>query len=297
MVKILKYWPKEEIVKALQSLPKDKPINKKTIIKYAKKRLICNPSLISKKFGSIKNACRKANIRCDALYGKEKIKYLKNINTKYTKKNIIALLQTAYKKYGIMIPTNFILKINKDNNIDIRVSIIKFFGKIKYAFEEANIPYKNYYWTNNRIINILEKLNKDFGPLFKTEINKFRRKKLICGSKLIRDRFGSIENAAKIAGFNFIEPQEKNHLFNGKIGKKETKFLNNLENIKNIKLYRQYKVNINDNIYFIDGYDKKNNVAYEFDEKLHQYHILDDKIRDNNIFNALGCDIVRIKNY
>ena len=296
MGKILKYWPKEEIIKALQALPKDKPINKKTLKEYSKKGLICNGGLISKKFGFLKNACNEAGVRCDALYGKEKVEYIRKINTKWTRENLIKLIKIKSKNYKIITPTQLIYKIDKDNTIDIRGAIRKHFGTYENLFKEANVPYKNYHWSKKRIITSLKKINKKYGPLCKFEINKkFYKMGLICKIKCIRDVVGSIEDAARLAGFEFIDPIEKGHEFNGKIGKRETEELNKIEKEKNIKLKRQHRLKINNTIYFIDGYDTEHNIAYEIDEKQHRHTIHQDYIKDKDIKESLNCEVIRIK--
>lgn len=299
MGKILKYWPKEEIIKALQSLPKDKPINKKSMIEYNKQGLICNSSGISKKFGSLKNACNEAGIRCDALYGKEHMQHMANLNIIYTKEKIKNILQDGYIKYGKTTPTKLVLQINKDNNCDIRGAIKKFYGTIENAILDTNIDYQNYHWTKKRIIETLRELNIKYGPLYKVQISDFRKNKKICGSKLIRQHFGTIENASRMAGFEFVEPQNVGHLFNGKIGKTETEILNNLEVQYGIKIIQQYRLEIDNKVYFLDGYDKINNVVYEIDERYHKYdkQKLLDNIKDTKIIKHLNCQIIRIKNY
>lgn len=299
MGKIIKYWPKEEVIKALQQLPKDKPINKKTLIEYAKQGLICESSLIPRKFGSIKNACEQAGVRCDALYGDEHIKHITQLNIKYTKEKLKEILLESYKKYGIMRPTDFILKIDKENDCDIRGAIKKYYGTIDKALIDCNIHYENYYWTNERIINTLRELHNKYGPLYPVQINDFRKKKLICGSKLIRDRFGSIHNAAKIAGFQFVEPKDKGHKFNGKKGKTETEILDNIEVQYGIKLLRQYRIDVDNYWFYVDAYDPINNVVYEIDENYHKYEKqqLLDKLKDIDITRVLKCQIIRIKNY
>lgn len=51
--------------------------------------------------------------------------------------------------------------------------------------------------------------------------------------------------------------------------------------------------------YWLDGYDKQNNIAYEFDEKRHHYYngMLKekDKIRQQQIEDFLKCKFIRIK--
>lgn len=76
-------------------------------------------------------------------------------------------------------------------------------------------------------------------------------------------------------------------------GKNETQILDNIEIEKNIKIIRQYPI-IG---YFIDGYDKENNIAYEVDEKFHLNSNTRDIQRQQNIINELGCQFIRIEDY
>jgi len=77
------------------------------------------------------------------------------------------------------------------------------------------------------------------------------------------------------------------------IGKNETKILNQIEKDENIKLIRQYPFRG----YFIDGYDKENNIVYEVDEKYHLKQQQKDLRRQQEIIKYLGCEFVRIKDY
>ena len=79
-----------------------------------------------------------------------------------------------------------------------------------------------------------------------------------------------------------------------KIGKNETHKLNKWENIIGYKILRQYPVVG----YFLDGYCKELNIAFEVDESYH-YDIdgnLKEKdiIRQQNIENELNCEFIRI---
>ena len=48
--------------------------------------------------------------------------------------------------------------------------------------------------------------------------------------------------------------------------------------------------------YFVDGYDKENNIVYEFDEAYHRSEKQKekDKIRENKIKDFLKCKFIRI---
>lgn len=49
--------------------------------------------------------------------------------------------------------------------------------------------------------------------------------------------------------------------------------------------------------YFLDGYDKENNIVYEFDEAYHNSKKQKEKdlIREEKIKNFLKCKFIRIK--
>jgi len=80
-----------------------------------------------------------------------------------------------------------------------------------------------------------------------------------------------------------------------RIGQHETQILNKIEIIYNTIIIRQFKVAG----YFVDGYDKENNIVYEIDEKNHfgiDEELNDrDKNRQKIITERLGCKFIRIK--
>lgn len=282
------YWTKDKIINALQNLPKDKPINFYIIEDYHYKGIICTPCLISRKFGTIKNACEQAGVKCNALYKEEKIKNMLNKTTIYNKETLIKILKEGYKKYGCITPSKLVYYINKDNKCDIGPSIRKFFKRVSIAFQEANIPYKNYWWTKERIMNTLLQLyNKK--PFSKTELSRFKKEEKICSIGTITNRFGcSLDDVEKIVGFKFVKPAGHN-----RIGKYEKEILDKIEQEKGIKLIRQYSVARK----YIDGYDPINNIAYEVDEIQHKHIIIEDCIREQRIKEVISCTFERIKLY
>jgi len=165
------------------------------------------------------------------------------------------------------------------------------------VFIELGFDYERYHWSREQIIQALKELNDKYGPLFKRQLEFFKKKKLICGGNVIRHKFGSIEKAAKIAGFEFIEPQKVGHPYNGKVGKGENQILRKIEEEKNIMLLRQHRIEHNGVVMFIDGYDEVNNIAYEVDGVYHrstETQQIRDKIRDKLLTEALGCEIIHI---
>jgi len=94
-----------------------------------------------------------------------------------------------------------------------------------------------------------------------------------------------------------IQRKIKNNTLNiwANLGKNEKQILDNIEQEKDVILERQYLIGH----YFVDGYDKNNNVIYEIYEKYHnttkqqEY----DKKRQKYIINKLQCKFVIIKDY
>ena len=65
-----------------------------------------------------------------------------------------------------------------------------------------------------------------------------------------------------------------------------------IEQVLGVKLIRQFKVSS----YYIDGYDKKNNIAYEIDEAQHKSNKNKeaDEKRERDIKFLINCKFVRI---
>lgn len=276
-------WNKERdnIIKFLQSLPKDKPISTILIDEYAKQGLICDSSVIREKFHSVILACQEAGVRYD-------------INTKYTKENLVELLQKNNKKYfKKMTPCNIINKINKDNKISITYPLIKYFGSTEKALIKAHISYKDYHWPNERIIKQLQYLFKKYGPFNKAKLNYFQKQDLICKPYVIRNKFGTIEEAGNQAGIIFGKAVPKiRNIYIGRKGLNEDKILDIIEQKNKIRLERQFFVKGK----HIDGYDTKNAIAYEVDERghRHNYQQIKDKQREELLKEHLNCKFVRI---
>lgn len=286
----IKKWSKEEVFKKLQhlSLTYD-VISYNQYLSLIKRTEYPHIHIIKNYFGSIKKGFELVGIEYVEYTGKKLLIEMQKMNIKYKKQDIIGGLQLIYKKYGEIKPID-LPKYLKQENLFGKDIIGKHFGTIEAAYKAARIPYKSYYWTNKRLILILQKLYNENGRFLKTEINtKFRKKRFCPGAKLIRDRFGSLNKAAEYAGFTF---KEHIHLLPN-IGKNETKLLNEVEKKNGVILSRSYKVKK----YFIDGYDIKNNIAYEVDEKHHQNRQIQDIIRENNIIKELNCSFIRIKDY
>ena len=192
---------RDDIVLMLQKLPKDKPINKKTLREYSKQKLICHPSTITSRFGSIKKACEQAGIRCDCVY--DLIGKMNKLNTKWNKEKIIQALKKLEKKYGELNATD-IPKYSKNGECCSRDVIVKQFGTSIKAFEQAGVKHRNYHWSKARIIKTLQKLYDEYGSFAKKDLrHKFIKEGLICERVHINKQFGSLDEAALQAGIEF----------------------------------------------------------------------------------------------
>lgn len=297
MSRVLKYWPKYEILDALKKL---KPINGKLRIKdirkYQKEGLICHISLIRTKFGSFSNALEKAGIGNLICSRDERYKIFSKQQTKYTKEKVIMLLKRYSKSYKTeeLSPTDLMLNINKKNRIDLRGACRKFFGNLENAFKEAGIQTKKFYWTNEEIIKRLQEVyNEKNGKLNICDIAKSDNMPY---PKSIRDKFkgATLDKIAEYAGINFVPFTDfKGTHFIGRLGLKEEFILDKIEEEKGIKLIRQYRVGKK----FIDGFHIETNTAYEVDEPGHFYPYaqIKDFFRQEHIQKQIGCNFVRIK--
>lgn len=280
------------IIMVLQSLPKDKPINKKLLNKYYKKGILPFwPGTIAKRFGSIKEACKQAGVKCNALYGKEHQQHMAKLNTRWNKEKIIKAVKDVEGKFYTIDEYKELSKGNR--NLPSCDTIKNYFKTdLINCFKLIGVKTRNYYWSNKRIIKTLQKLYQQNGPFSRKKLLEFRLKKKLCGSKLIRDRFGSLDKVAQYAGIHFCNADMKGNgagIFT-RIGKQEKEILDQIEIETENEILRQYQVNRK----FLDGYDPINNIAYEIDETNHKYTQIQDVIRENKIREILGCKFVRI---
>jgi hypothetical protein len=294
---VLKYWPKYEILDTLKKLePINGKLRNKNIISYHKQGKICHITIICTKFGSLNNALIAAGLSHLICTKKERYEIFAKQQTKYTKEKIIELLQKHSKDFETkrLSPTDLITNINKTNKIHLNSACKKFFGTIGNAFKAANIQTKKFYWTQEEILqNLQKKYNEKNGKLCKCDIARVEDMPY---PKSIRDKFNgaSLDKIAEYAGINFAEFTDfKGTHFTGRKGLKEDFILDKIEEQNNIKLVRQYRVGTK----YIDGFHIESNTAYEVDERGHFYPYMQvhDHFRQQLIENRLGCRFVRIK--
>ncbi len=151
--------------------------------------------------------------------------------------------------------------------------------------EIINIKYipKSIKYTKENILKTLHEYIKIYGIISKSELCDLYNHIDFCTESVLYRLFGNLNNVFKELG---IKPKQSMK----PIGRNETAILNKIEKQSNIILSRQYKVGI----YYVDGYDKENNVVYEVDESHHKYNKIQDIIRENKIKNILDCEVIRI---
>jgi len=215
-----------------------------------------------------------------------------NKNGKFLKIKLPKILgtnhQTIRNRFGNI--NNFANLANiqfKDYNQN--VSLEERLGKTtaRLSIEKANKTkrQKGLILTKDELIKEVKEKYILYGRFFRSDIEKI----MSCNSQTIRNKFGNLDEFAKIANIKF-KPTPTNRL-----GRNETKILDEIELEKGINLERQYSIAGR----FIDGYDPINNVAYEVDEKHHlgKIHSIKDKIRETIITEKIGCNFVRIKDF
>jgi very-short-patch-repair endonuclease len=143
--------------------------------------------------------------------------------------------------------------------------------------------------SKEQIINETKKIFEEHKILTKTQFYKILKERC-CDPEVIRYKFGGSDNLAKETNikFNKVDPSVWDH--GGHIGYNEKEILDHIENLLNIKLERQYRVKK----FYVDGYDKENNIVYEVDEKCHKYTKIRDIIRQEEIIKILNCKFIRI---
>ncbi len=166
------------------------------------------------------------------------------------------------------------------------------FGSLNECLKIANIKLsKTIYpimWKKHNIEVAVKKIFKQYKNIKKVELGKILCRKRLCSTKTIRARYGSLDNLVNILGVKFKSSLTD---LNTRIGKNEKDILDNIELEKNVIIDRQYSVHK----YFVDGYDKENNVVYEIDEEHHKTQRIQDFIRQEQIEKKLGCTFIRIK--
>jgi hypothetical protein len=136
------------------------------------------------------------------------------------------------------------------------------------------------------VIKTLEEMTKS--PFLKTEL----RKRTGFAENTFRQKWGSLDNFAKLYNIKFKDRECMNNINGGNIGKLEQQAFEQYkqQNPNNI-IIQQFRVNR----FFCDWYDKTTNTIYEFDEEHHKRQTVQDFLRQKIIENMLDCNVIRIE--
>jgi len=142
-------------------------------------------------------------------------------------------------------------------------------------------------------MNDIKKVLKNFFkyekyPCRSNFFHSYHIKKYCCVSKLrrvLKEKNTTLDIIASEINKSFLNRTK------GRIGIIEEKILDNIEKQKQTTILRQIKIGK----YYIDGYDRNNNIVYEVDEQQHKYTQIQDYIREQQIKKELNCNFVRIK--
>ena len=155
--------------------------------------------------------------------------------------------------------------------------------KTKRKIRLATLGKKNHMFGKKHCTKIREKISKNEREYYKTHPSPM----------LGRKHNKESRRKMRLSSLKYISLYKNNgNSITPRTGKNERQILNFIQTQNNIKLKRQYLIDG----YFIDGYDKENNVVYEVDEKHH--HTLKqkkkDKEREKYIKNKLKCKFIRL---
>jgi hypothetical protein len=224
-----------------------------------------------KKAKEIKNKISKSKLKNK----NDIVNYYKN----FVEKNGRCTLKQIKKYTGVV----YVTILNKFGSIENfeKISRIKFISK-KELIQLSNREKRK------TIIKSLQDLVNRYGNFKKTDLIKFYKQGDIpLNIHMIRRHFGSLDKLAEYSNIYF----EKQFSKLGKLGLNESKILDDIERSNQIKIERQVAVGN----YFVDGYDRKNNIIYEVDEPPHKGRMIEDHIREKQIIENLSCKFTRIR--
>lgn len=202
-------------------------------------------------------------------------------------------------------PNSFVELLFSEGNLTVYMKKgHKMSEEHKRKISEAHLGRKNSEEHNEHIRQVnLNKKHTDETKKRMSESHKKNPNRYWEGKKLSKEhrekigqsnlgRKNSEETREKLRKSSF-EYVKKFHGAFPKIGKNETRILDELEIEINYRIIRQYEIGG----YFIDGYIPEINLAIEIDEKRHQYQQEKDIKRENFIKTKIGCRFLRIKDY
>ena len=216
-------------------------------------------------------------------------KYLGENNAMYGK----TYFDVWAEKYGIDIALKKLAEKNKKNSHSVSGNKNPMYGKSiidiwveKYGEEIANEKHSQ--WINSIKEALLIKYSDNEELRKKISLSLKGRK--FSDSHKLKLRLSSIEYVKRKLGLNGNKIVPHFNIY-------ACQLLDEISALKKINI--QHALNggeffISELGYWVDGYDQKNNVVYEYYEKEHKTKKLRDTIRQNEIQNYLKCDFVII---
>ena len=196
-------------------------------------------------------------------------------------------------KYGVDIALDMLAKKGKRHSDKISGNTNPMYGKSlfdiwvdKYGADSANDMYLS--WRAN-IKNSLVTLYRDNNAL-KDKISTSLTGRVFTDTHKLNLRLSSIAYIKRKIELNGGKMVPHFNIY-------ACQLLDEISKIKNINI--QHALNggeyyISELGYWVDGYDQKNNVVYEYYEKEHKNKIDKDDLREQAIKNYLGCDFLII---
>lgn len=238
----------------------------------------------------IKNArCNKCSNIGRKLSNESKHKISKTLKEKYKKGELSKDLSYLHNDiiHAKISQTKKGVKLSKQHKVQISKGINnseKF--KLSVKNPDRNLKISNALKSKPKSIEHRRKLSQNHAD--------------ISGHKNPSKRF-DVRKKLRIATINNIKKYSKNRKINPNYNPVACEYFNNL--MKHNKIFIQHAENggeyyIKELGYFIDGYDKENNIVYEYDERAHfKLGKLKNKdvVRQKEIMNILKCKFIRIK--
>ena len=196
-------------------------------------------------------------------------------------------IDEAIKKFEIMVEKQKLATIGEKNPMYGK-SVLDVWVE-KYGIDEAIKLHKKW------ILNIKDSLKLFYqsgdGYIIKDKISKFMKNRLITDEHRKNLRISQLKYISKKLALNGNKMVPHFNIYACEVFDK-------ISELKNINI--QHALNggefyIQELGYWVDGYDEKNNVVYEYYEHEHNKKIKRDLIRENEIKSYLNCDFKIIK--
>ena len=271
------------INKLLNCWKKYGPFSREELRTQTKKYGIPHIDTILRRFGSFENIEKELGIK---FVVRDRWR-----NIRISKEKILKELKIVFENHEYLKKTD-LNKLYKCRQISFVKDVIRSrFGSLdnaakqigfKFVTEQDIIKIK----LKQRLKQFFNTVNEEYHTVF--HFNKFMKKYRGINSRQYKKYLNEIYKEAEKIGYYFHK--RNNNIKFTLLGKNEKEILDFIEQKLNIKLIRQKSIGK----YWIDGYDKKNNIVYEVNEYHHKFRKEYDKNRERIIMEKLNCLVVRI---